>query len=72
MNERQVIWMREGATTFACLCDECLAAPDGASSVLPYRSAKVAGRLRPDADVGFTRCARGHSICVRRVGRTAA
>jgi hypothetical protein len=32
----------------------------------------VAGRLRAEADVGFTRCHRGHRISIRRVGRTAA
>ena len=72
MTRRQVIWLRAEATTFSGLCDECLAKPDAPPAALSYRTAKVAGRLRSDADVGFTRCDRGHPISVRRVGRTAA
>ncbi|HEX9417121.1 MAG TPA: hypothetical protein VF895_10490 [Gaiellaceae bacterium] len=72
MIERQVIWLRPGATTFAGLCDECLARPDEPVGALAYRAAKVAGRLRVDADVGFARCDRGHRISLRRIGRTAA
>jgi hypothetical protein len=71
VNERQVIWVRDGVTEFTCLCDECLARPEP-EGTYAYRAAKVAGRLRPEADVGFARCARGHPISVRRVGRTAA
>jgi hypothetical protein len=69
--ERQIIWMGPEATTFAGLCEECLATPDDPDDSLAYRAAKVAGRLRKDADVGFTRCDRGHPIRVRRIGRTA-
>jgi hypothetical protein len=72
VNDRQVIWLRPGATTFVGLCDECLAKPDEPMRSLAYRAAKVAGRLRVDADVGFTRCDRGHRISIRRIGRTAA
>jgi hypothetical protein len=32
----------------------------------------IAGTLRPDADVGFTTCRRGHRVVVRRVGRALA
>ena len=71
MSERQVIWLREEATTFAGLCEECLAEPEHPESALYYREAKVAGRLRKDADVGFTRCDRGHPIRVRRLSRSA-
>ncbi|MBA3717097.1 MAG: hypothetical protein H0W87_02565 [Actinobacteria bacterium] len=72
MSERQVIWVRAGVTTFTCLCEECLAEPEPKVETLAYRAAKVAGRLRAEADVGFTRCHRGHPISIRRVGRTAA
>jgi hypothetical protein len=71
VSERQVIWVRAGVTSFTCLCDECLSEPEPAGAYA-YRAAKVAGRLRPEADVGFTRCPRGHRISIRRVGRTAA
>ena len=72
MTERQVIWVRDGVTSFTCLCEECLAEPEPQFGTFAYRAAKVVGRLRREADVGFTRCARGHRISVRRVGRTAA
>ena len=72
MTERQVIWLRAGATTFTALCDACLGERASKPGALAYRSAKVAGRLRVDADVGFKRCDRGHRISVRRVGRSAA
>jgi hypothetical protein len=68
---RQVIWLGSDATTFAALCEECLAEPDQPAT-LAYRAAKVNGRLRAEADVGFARCDRGHRISIRRIGRTAA
>jgi len=72
VNERQVIWVRDGVTSFTCLCEECLAAPEPQVGTYGYRAAKVEGRLSARADVGFARCYRGHPISVRRVGRTAA
>ena len=73
MTERQVIWLRPGVTTFAALCEECLAQPaERTPGKLAYRAAKVAGRLSIEADVGFTRCNRGHSISLRRIARHAA
>lgn len=72
MNGRQVIWVRAGVTSFTCLCEECLAEPEPQVESLHYRAAKVAGHLRAEADVGFTRCHRGHRISVRRVGRIEA
>jgi hypothetical protein len=72
VNDRQVIWVRDGVTSFTCLCEGCLASPEPQTGTYAYRSAKVEGHLRREADVGFTRCPRGHPISVRRVGRTAA
>jgi hypothetical protein len=72
MSDCQVIWLRAGVTTYAGLCEECLARPDEPRGALDYRSAKVAGRLSRHADVGFARCDRGHRISLRRIGRTAA
>ena len=72
MNDRQVIWVRAEATSFTCLCEECLSSPEPQVGTYAYRAAKVEGHLHSDADVGFTRCHRGHRISVRRVGRTAA
>jgi hypothetical protein len=67
----QVIWIRIGETAFAGLCDECLVHAEKGNA-LWYRVAKVAGTLRAEADVGFTRCDRGHAIRVRRLVRDAA
>jgi hypothetical protein len=72
MDNRQVIWLQPGVTTFRGLCDQCLERPKEPAPVPAYRGAKVSGTLRADADVGFTRCARGHPISVRRLGRSAA
>jgi hypothetical protein len=72
VSERQVIWLGADATTFAALCEECLAEPDQPVATLAYRAAKLNGRLRAEADVGFARCDRGHRISIRRIGRTAA
>jgi len=66
MRERQIIWLRSGATTFTAMCDECLDDRHDHAASLDYRQAKVAGSLRSDADVGFTRCRRGHRLSVRR------
>jgi hypothetical protein len=72
VSERQVIWLNEAATTFTALCEECLAERQEADGPFGYRAAKVSGRLRPDADVGFTRCDRGHPISLRRISPAAA
>ena len=69
MEERQIIWLESGATTFVAMCDGCLAERGTRAAGLEYRQAKVAGSLRADADVGFTRCRRGHRLCVRRTTR---
>jgi hypothetical protein len=72
VNDRQVIWVRAGVTSFTCLCEECLSSPEPQVGTYAYRAAKVEGHLRSEADVGFMRCHRGHRISVRRVGRIAA
>jgi hypothetical protein len=70
MNQRQVIWVTGDATSYAGVCEACLdELPTVGSGPLAYRSAKVAGSLRADADVGFARCARGHSLSLRRMSR---
>jgi hypothetical protein len=50
------------------MCESCLdeLAASAGDAALAYRSAKVAGSLRADADVGFGRCPRGHRLAVRR------
>ena len=72
MDERQVIWLQSSATQFAAICDLCIADADDEPSPLRYWQAKVTGSLRLDADVGFSRCQRGHRLCVTRVARALA
>ena len=69
MEERQVIWLESGATTFTALCGACLNDLAPNRDGLAYRAALVAGSLRSDADVGFTRCRRGHRLSIRRTAR---
>jgi hypothetical protein len=66
MGDRQVIWVESGVTSFTAVCHACLADLGGARAGLGYRAALLAGSLRSDADVGFTRCRRGHRLSVRR------
>ena len=70
MERPQTIWLGSHATSFVALCEECLSRPEDPFDTLAYRAAKVSGSLRADADVGFTRCRRGHRLCVRRSSRT--
>jgi hypothetical protein len=63
MRERQHVWLGPEATSFHEPCDVCLS---GRQS-LRADTCVVDGTLRPDADVGFTTCRRGHRIVVRRV-----
>ena len=69
--ERQIVWVGPQATSFVAVCDTCLAEGDSAREGLGYRAAKVQGTLHAEADVGFTRCRRGHRLCVRRAARAA-
>ena len=64
-----MIWLESEATRFAGICEACLADPSDRSDNLSYRSAKVEGSLRIEADVGFARCRRGHRLCIRRTAR---
>jgi hypothetical protein len=61
-----VIWLGSDATDYAVPCEACR--EDRAWNTLVTPS-MVAGTLRPEADVGFTCCRRGHRIRVRRVAR---
>ena len=66
MIERQHVWLGPEATTFDELCEACLAAREALEL---GDAASCTGRLRREADVGFTTCRRGHRIVVRRVAR---
>jgi hypothetical protein len=62
----QTVWLESRATTYTALCEECLSHPADPYDALAYRAAKVCGSLRAEADIGFTRCRRGHSLSIRR------
>jgi hypothetical protein len=66
--ERQHVWLGPEATSFDEPCEACLAAREAER----LDGCVVHGTLRPDADVGFTTCARGHRIVMRRVRLTVA
>jgi hypothetical protein len=70
MTRSQHVWLGPEATTFQAECEACRYARE--SIAMRPRHLVVAGTLRPDADVGFTTCRRGHRIVVRRIGRSLA
>jgi hypothetical protein len=68
MTRSQHVWLGPEATTFEAECEACRYARGSIAA----RHIVVAGSLRPDADVGFTTCLRGHRIVLRRIGRSLA
>jgi hypothetical protein len=62
----QVVYLGPETTSFAEPCEACLSVEEG-SIAARHRAAVVEGTLRPDVDVGFRTCRRGHRIVVRRV-----
>ena len=68
MIERQHVWLGPEATSFAEPCEACVSLRES----LAHETLLVRGTLRPEADVGFTTCRRGHRIIVRRVARQLA
>jgi hypothetical protein len=67
---RNAVWLAPSATTFSCLCEECLDAARAAGSFIDaVRVSVVRGELGLDADVAFARCGSGHEIVLRRVSR---
>jgi hypothetical protein len=74
MSRENSVWVPPSATAFSCLCEACLelARADGRSFLEAVRCASVRGRLPTETDVGFVRCAEGHEVVVRRVGRPAS
>jgi hypothetical protein len=61
-----VIWLGTDATDYAVPCEACREDRGWNNLATP---SVVEGTLRPEADVGFTCCRRGHRIRVRRVAR---
>jgi hypothetical protein len=65
------VWVSPSATSFSCLCEECL---EGArTSGLLFSDAlllaTVRGSIAAEADVSARACAAGHQIVLRRVSR---
>jgi hypothetical protein len=69
IDEHQVIWLGAEAITFEAPCERCRE-DHGWAAVIDV--SVVTGTLRPEADVGFTACKRGHRIRVRRISRLRA
>ena len=61
-----MIWLGAEATHFAVPCEACRDESGWSQRLAPT---VVEGTLRPEADVGFTTCRRGHRIRVRRIAR---
>ena len=69
MNETQIVWLAPDSTAFAVTCECCREDRRWPHLLEPT---VVEGSLRPDADVGFATCRRGHRIRVRRIARVRA
>jgi hypothetical protein len=69
LDDYQVIWLGADATTYAAPCERCR---DDRRFSDVIEATVVEGTLRPEADVGFTACQRGHRIRVRRISRLRA
>jgi hypothetical protein len=74
MRRTNAVWVPPSATTFSCLCEECLelARGDGQAFLDAVRTASVRGRLPTETDVGFVHCSAGHEVVVRRIHTPAA
>ena len=73
MIARQHVCVGPGATSFEVPCEAGMARRTEWPDLYGARDgAQITGTIRPDADVGFTTCRRGHRIVVRRVGRALA
>ncbi len=72
--ERTVVWLSPSATSFACLCEQCLEAArlDGVLFAEALRTASVRGTIAAEASVASVRCALGHELVLRRVERPPA
>jgi len=74
MRRTNAVWVPPSATTFSCLCEECLelARGDGKTFLDAVRAASVRGRLPTETDVGFVHCSAGHEVVVRRIDTPAS
>lgn len=68
---RTTVWIAPSATTYACLCEQCLEAARVRGDLFgdALGSAMVRGSLAPETLVASIRCAAGHELLLRRVER---
>ena len=68
---RPVVWLSPSATSYSCLCEECLesARTAGESFVDAVHAASVRGTVDRAATVAFAHCRAGHELVLRRVER---
>jgi hypothetical protein len=62
------VWVSPSATTYSCVCEECLEGTRGRSMSFleAVRLANVRGSIAIETDVAFAHCAAGHEIVLRR------
>jgi hypothetical protein len=65
------VWLSPSATSFSCLCEQCLdaARAGGATFADALAGASVRGAVAAESAVTVARCAAGHEIVLRRVER---
>jgi hypothetical protein len=65
------VWVSPSATSFSCLCEQCLDAARvaGATFADALAGATVRGAVAAESSVTVARCAAGHEIVLRRVER---
>ena len=65
------VWISPSATSFACLCEQCLEAARTRGDLFSdaLHSASVRGSVAIEAAATIVRCAAGHELVVRRVER---
>ena len=65
------VWLSPSATSFSCLCEQCLdaARAAGVEFADALAGASLRGAVAADTPVTVARCAAGHEIVLRRVER---
>ena len=74
MSASTVVWIGPGATSFSCLCEQCLedARTGGGLFSDALGSSIVRGSISPAALLLRLRCRQGHELVLRRVARPEA
>jgi hypothetical protein len=73
MTQLTTVWIAPSATSYACLCEECLehARRDGMLFADALMHASVRGALGAEVAVATVRCTAGHELVLRRIERPA-